>query len=260
MDYLHKFNDNPYEDLYWNIPEQTKKTVNVIGGNAKNFHVPARVSEYFSNSYPVDVKTVLPDALKSKLPPLPNLIFLESTDSGSFDDSDKFKELAKSADYNLLIGDFSKNSITEKAINSICKAGKIVVTRDAVDNLINTDLERVLMNENLIIFASMAQLQKLFRAVYYPKVLLLTQSLMQVAENIHKFTLSYPVSIVTLHDAQMIIAKNGNINVVPIEKTGYSPITIWNGELAVKITAMNLFNSNNFLEATTAALFEKKSI
>lgn len=259
MDFMHKINNNPYEDLYWNIAEQTKSVVNVIGGNVQNFHTSAKISEYFSNNYPVDVKTVLPDALKNKLPPLPNLIFLESTDSGSFDDTEKFKELVESADYNLLIGDFSKNSITEKAINNICKTGKIVITRDAVDNLINSAPERVLMNENLIIFASMAQLQKLFRAVYYPKVLLLTQSLMQVAENIHKFTLSYPVSIITLHDGQMLVAKNGNVNVVPIDKTGYSPITIWSGEMAAKITAMNLFNPDNFIKASTAALFAKQS-
>ena len=105
----------------------------------------------------------------------------------------------------------------------------------------------------------MAQLQKLFRAVYYPKMLLLTQSLIQVAENLHKFTLSYPVSIITLHDNQIIIAKNGNINVVPIEKTDYSPITIWSGECAAKLTVMNLFNPDNFLKASVAALFRKSS-
>ena len=111
------------------------------------------------------------------------------------------------------------------------------------------------MNEKLIIFASMAQLQKLFRAVYYPKVLLLSQSLVQVAEALHKFTLSYPISIITFHSGQILVAKNGNVNVVPLEKSGYSPITIWNGELAAKIVALNLYNPDNFLVTTTTALF-----
>ena len=78
---------------------------------------------------------------------------------------------------------------------------------------------------------------------------------MQVAEALHKFTLSYPVSLITLHNEQVLVAKNGQVNVVPLEKTGYAPLTIWNGELASKIVAMNLFNPDNFLDATVAALF-----
>ena len=148
MDYLHKFSDNPYEDLYWNIAEQTKSIVNVIGGNSQNFRTSVKVSEYLTKEFPVDVKMVLPDALKNKLPPLDNIIYMDSTDSGSFDDSDKFKDLVESADYNLMIGDFSKNSITEKAIKNACLKGKIVITRDAVDALSNSAPDKDLMNEN----------------------------------------------------------------------------------------------------------------
>ena len=111
------------------------------------------------------------------------------------------------------------------------------------------------MNENLIVLSSMPQLQKLLRAIYYPKVLLLTQSLMQVSEVLHKFTLSYPVTIVTLYNGQVLVARSGNLHALPLEKTGYTPLTFWNGELAAKITVMNLFNPNSELDATTAALF-----
>jgi hypothetical protein len=124
-----------------------------------------------------------------------------------------------------------------------------------VDLLAGFKPERSLMNEKLIIFSSMPQLQKLLRAVYYPKVLLLTQSLMQVSEILHKFTLSFPVTVITLHDGQVLVSKNGLTHIIPLSKTGYSPLTIWNGELAAKITVMNLFNPDNVLNATTAALF-----
>ena len=79
------------------------------------------------------------------------------------------------------------------------------------------------MNPNLVIFGSMVQLQKVFRAVYYPKMIVLSQSLVQVAEALHKFTLSYPVSLITLHNEQIVIAQNGSINVIPLNKTSYSP-------------------------------------
>jgi hypothetical protein len=91
----------------------------------------------------------------------------------------------------------------------------------------------------------MAQLQKLLRAVYYPKMLLLTQSLIQVSEVLHKFTLSYPVKLVTLHDGQILLAENGIVRVVSIKESSYSPVTIWSGELAAKMTVLNLFNPKN---------------
>ena len=256
MDYMHKYTENPFEDLYWNLGEQRKETINIIGGNSQNFRTSEKVSGFIAEKYKVDVKVVLPDALKGKLPPLPNIIYMPSTDSGSFDDTDSFKELITAADYNLLIGEFSKNSITEKAICEVCDSkGKIVIARDGVDLLAGFKPEKSLMNENLIMFSSVPQLQKLLRAVYYPKVLLLTQSLMQVSEILHKFTLSYPVTIVTLHGEQVLVAHAGNLHVLPLEKTGYTPITFWNGELAAKIAVMNIFNPDNVLNATTAALF-----
>ena len=113
------------------------------------------------------------------------------------------------------------------------------------------------MNNNLIIFGSMAQIQKVFRTAYYPRMILLSQSLVQVTETLHKFTLSFPVAIITLHNSQIIIAKNGKVNVIPLEVSGYSPIMIWSGELAAKILALNLYNPNDFLSATSAAVFGK---
>ena len=60
----------------------------------------------------------------------------------------------------------------------------------------------------------------------------------------------------TLHNEQILLADNGTVKAVPLEKSGYSPIMIWNGELAGKIVSMNLYNPNRFIEATCAAIFE----
>ena len=100
----------------------------------------------------------------------------------------------------------------------------------------------------------MAQLTKLLRAVYYPKILLMSQSLVQVAEVLHKFTLSYPTKIITLHNGQILMAENGKVKAVPLESVGYSPIMFWGGEVAAKIVALNLYNPHNFMPATIAAL------
>lgn len=259
MDYFEKLEDNPYEDLKWNIPEQKQGSVNIIGGNEKNFHTEVKMAEFLAGSYPVkEILVVLPDALKNKLPPLPNFRFLPSIDSGSFDESQELINAFNGAGFNLVLGDFSKNSVTGRAVASAVSASEkmTLITRDAVDLLAENSPEKVLMNENLILLASMAQLQKILRAVYYPKMLLLSQSLMQVAEVLHKFTLSYPVSVITLHNGQILVASSGTVKALSLEKTNYTPMSFWSGEVASKIVAMNLFNPNKIIEASVCGIYE----
>lgn len=258
MDFFEKISKNPYRDLEWNIPETKQGTINVIGGNSQNFRSVVKVSEFLEKNYPIEnINTVLPDALREKLPNLPNFVFLTSTDSGSFADEKELGAVIENADFNIFLGDFSKNAITIKAVLSASEiaASPLIITRDGVDLIAEGNPEKALLNENIILFASLAQLQKVFRAVYYPKVLLLNQSLVQVAEIIHKFTLSYPVSLITLHEGQVLVAKNGIVKAVPVQETGYSPIMLWGGEAVAKVAALNLYNPRNFLEASVSALF-----
>lgn len=259
MDYFEKLEKNPYEDLMWNISEQKQGTVNVIGGSVNNFRNEIKIAEFLNEKYPLQsVNTVLPDGLKNKLPLLPNFIFAPSTESGTFDDSQKLYDLFNTVDFNLVLGDFSKNAVTGKAITGACRSTEkmTLITRDGVDLITENSPEKLMMNENLVAFASIAQLIKLLRAVYYPKMLLISQSLVQVADVLHKFTLSYPLSIVTLYNGQILVAENGIVKAVTLDKTEYTPLTIWNGELASKIMAMNIYSPNQFIKASVAAIFE----
>ena len=258
MDYFEKIENNLYEDLYWNIPEQKWGTVNVIGGSGQSFRTEVKVAEYLAGNYPVEtVNTVLPETLKNKLPPVENFKFLPATEGGTFT-GEGLVEVMDGADFNLIIGDLSKNAVTGRVVTGACEIAEkmTLITRDVVDLIAENGPEKVLMNENMIIFGSLAQMQKILRAVYYPKMLLLSQSLVQVVEVLHKFTLSYPVSIVTLHNGQILVAKDGAVKAVPMEKSGYSPIMLWSGELAAKIVALNLYNPNNFTGATIAAILQ----
>ncbi len=258
MDYFKKIEKKPEEDLAWNIPEQKTGLVNIIGGNEQTFRTEIKISEFLTEKFPIKtVKTVLPDVLKNKLPNLENLGFLSSTDSGSFSSEEELNQVFNEADYNVLIGDLSKNAITGKSVASACNSSEkpLLITRDSVDLITENNPERLLMNDNIAIFASLVQLQKLLHAVYYPKIITMSQSLVQVAETMHKFTLSYPVKIITLHNEQILIAENGSVTAVPLEKSGYPAFTVWSGELAGKIVAFNLFNPNNFSNATVSAIF-----
>lgn len=259
MNYFEKLENNPYEDLNWNIPERQTGTVNVIGGNAGNFRTEIKIAEYMASIYPLqEVKVVVPGALKGKLPNLSNIVFLPSTDSGGFAESQELINIFDVVDFNLVLGDLSKNKITGHAIANAVKDSEkmLLLTRDAIDVLVDNMPERWLMNENVMILASIAQLQKLLRSVYYPKMLLMSSSLIQIADVLHKFTLSYPVEITTLHNGQVIVAKNGIVKAVALEKAGYSPIMFWNGEVASKIVGMNLYNPSKFIEATIDAIMQ----
>lgn len=258
MDYFEKLDKNPYEDLKWNIPERKQGTVSVIGGNVGHFQSEVKTAEFLANKYPLEqVKVVMPDALKNKLPALPNFVFAPSTGNGSFAESQELSDVFNVMSFNLVLGDLSKNAVTGRALQNALKNTEkmTLITRDSVDMLAENAPERTLMNENLIIMASLAQLTKLLRAVYYPKMLLMSSSLVQVAEVLHKFTLSYPISIVTLHNGQIMVASSGVVKAMPLDKSGYSPVSIWSGDLAAKIVAMNLYNPNRFIEATISALF-----
>lgn len=257
MNFFEKIEQNPYDDLRWNIPEQRQGIVSVIGGNAGTFRVEAKITEYLLAHYPLkQVSTVLPDALKDKLPSAPELTFLRSTESGSFASADELMDAFRKADYSILLGDLSKNAVTGRAVASACEnsASPLLITRDAVDVIAENHPERILLQQNITFLASMPQLIKLVRAIYYPRMLTLSQSLMQVAETLHKLTLSYPVKLITLNNGQILVAQNGQVKAVALADSGYSALTFWSGELAAKIVALNLYNPDNFIPATICAI------
>lgn len=249
-----------YPDLSWNIPEQKTGSINIVGGNAQGFSTVVRIAEFVASHYPFrETKIVLPDSLKKSLPVNTNINFAPSTESGSFAKSPELDNAFDTADINLIIGDLSKNSATSVAIShAIQKSpGKLyVITRDAVD-LLATEMSTLLELSNLFIIATIAQLQKIFRAVYYPKMILLSQPIIPTIETLHKFTLSFPTTTLTFHQDQIIVSNNGNTTTTPLNITDYSPLNLWNGQLAAHIAALNFFNPNKPLEATTAAILQK---
>lgn len=245
-----------YSDLLWNLPEQKSGKISVIGGNAQNFSTEIRISEFISKLARLEnVTTVLPDSLKSTLPPLPNLVFTPSTDSGTFKKSAELGSALASSDFSVFLGDFSKNAETSIAISDVVKNLEIpfLLTRDTID-LIASDAPNFIEKSNLFIVAPAIQIQKLFRSVFYPKVILLSMPLLQFIEALHKFTLSYPLTILTFHEGQIIVAHDGKIVTTPIEITNYSPLSLWSGELAAKIAILNHFNPSDPLKATAAAI------
>lgn len=257
MEYWTKQTEPLFKDLEWNFPEQKSGIVAVIGGNSNNFSATAKIAEYLSGSYPIArVETYLPDSLQRKIPSIPGINFVPSTESGSIAKSEELNQALAQADFGLFPGDLSKNSATSIAMTDAIKntSCPIIFTRDAVD-IATTEISSIIEDHKLFILASMTQLQKIFRSLLYPKMLLLSQPLMPTVETLHKFTLSYNnCTIITYHQNQIIIAQNGKVITTPIEKTSYTPLTFFTGTLSADLVAYNLWNPSKPLEASATAI------
>ena len=258
--------DPRYPDVRWNLPERATGSLSIVGGSSHGFQAVVRAGEFASTNLPLaHVQLVLPSSLEkvlanagaagsatdSKL--APQLLFAPATPAGTLAKSSTLTQ--QNADAVLLIGDLSKNAETAEAMSALCRAyaGPLVIARDSLD-LLTTNASSLVMRPHTTLVASLAQLQKLFRALYYPKMLLLTAPLMSVVEALHKFTLSYPVTLLTLHEGQILTAADGEVVSTPLGDTDYSPLGLWNGELATRVAAYQIFCPGQELAATTAAI------
>lgn len=257
MDYWKKVSAPLEKDLEWNFPEQKSNTIAIIGGNGNNFSYEAKLSEYLNATYPVNkVESYFPDTLKKSLPSIPGVNFLESTESGSFKKSEALNLALQAADFTILPGDLSKNSATNIAISSAIKTATspIIISRDAVD-LLSPNFSEFIEDHQIFLIASMAQLQKVFRSLLYPKMILLKSPLLPTVETFHKFTLSYEnCTIITLHEGQIILASGGEVITMPLDKTKYSALSFFIGNLPADLAAYNLWNPGKPIAASVSAL------
>lgn len=253
-----------FPEIEWSKPEQKSHAgkLLIIGGGAGAFRGLAIAHKTALRTGVGEVRILLPNSLKKDIKiDSTELIFAKSNLSGGFsnDSWTDFKAGEKWADSILFIGDTNKNSETailfEKFILESEKP--IFITRDAVDILLDSFSE-ILYKKNVSILASFAQLQKIFSKVFYPKVLTFSMNISNVADILHKFTFSYPAQILTLNNANFIIAENGEVFSTPLDSPlnlgKLSPIAIWSGEIPTKIAVWQLWNKNQRSKAAITAI------
>lgn len=248
-----------FPDIEWSKPEQKNFAgkLGIIGGNKLGF---AGVAEAYSVATAAgigQVRVLLPDVLKKTIPAvITDAVFAPTNASGSLN-KDAASDLANVgawAEGVLLIGDAGRSSETAILYENFIESyeGPLVITRDAVDLVKNS--ARVLVDRpNTTLVMSFAQLQKLFQSVYYPKVLTFSMQLTNLVEALHKFTISYPITIAVLHRETFIVAHDGQVTTTPWE----NPMTIWRGITAAKIATYLMWSPSKPLEAATTAIIAK---
>jgi NAD(P)H-hydrate repair Nnr-like enzyme with NAD(P)H-hydrate dehydratase domain len=249
--------DKPlYPDIEWSKPEQNGQAgrLGIIGGNKLGFAGVAEAYQTASEAGVGQIRVLLPDALRKTIPPIiTDTVFAPTNISGSLskEATAEMNALGEWAQSILLIGDAGRSSETAIAYEQFVQhySGQLVVTRDAIDLLKNTP-QLMAERPKTVLVASFAQLQKLFQTLYYPKILTFSMQLTNLVEAVHKFTITYPTTIVTLHKDTLVIASGGEVVTTPWS----NPMLIWRGTMAANATAYWLWNPSRPLEAVATSV------
>lgn len=244
-----------YPEIEWNKPEQKSRAgrLAIIGGNKLGFATVATAYNEATNAGVGTVRVILPDALKPVIPPtiLDTLLVPSNPSGGMSQDSKQAVAVALTwADHGLLIGDAGRNSETAIIYESLlAMPTPLTITRDAVDLLKNAS-QQMVDRPNTTLVVSFAQLQKLFQSVYYPKMLSFSMQLSLLVETLHKFSLTYPAIIVTFHQNQLIVAKDGKV----VTQEFDDPMRIWRGSVATRVACYQIWTPTKSLESTVASI------
>lgn len=245
-----------YPDIEWSKPERRDQAgkLLIVGGNKLGF---AAVAESYQSSLTAgvgQVRVFVPDCLKGSIPStIPDIVFAACTPSGglSKDATPDLTASAAWADAVLLIGDAGRNAETALAYEEFISkySGQLTLTRDAVD-LVKNNPSLLAERPDTLLVVSFAQLQKLFQGVYYPKVLTFNMQLLQLVEALHKFTITYPSTIITLHKDTLLIANDGQV----VTQHWDEPMAIWRGSVATNAATYWLWNDSLPLKAAAASI------
>ncbi len=245
-----------FPDIEWSKPEQRSFAgkLAIIGGNKLGF---AGVAEAYSVATAAGVgqiKVLLPNVLKKTMPAaITDAMYAPTNPSGSLsnDAAPELGAIAAWAEGILLIGDAGRSSETAILYEQFVQEyhGPLTITRDAVD-LVKNSAQLLVDRPKTLLIVSFAQLQKLFQSVYYPKVLTFSMQLTNLVEALHKFTITYPVTIAVLHKDTFIVAHDGAVVTTPWE----NPMMIWRGNTAAKAATYWLWSPSKPLEATVTAI------
>lgn len=245
-----------FPDIEWSKPEQRSFAgkLAIIGGNKLGF---AGVAEAYSVATAAGVgqiKVLLPNVLKKTMPAaITDALYAPTNISGSLskDAAPELAAIAAWAEGILLIGDAGRSSETAILYEQFIQQyqGPLTITRDAAD-LVRNSSQLLVDRPKTLLIVSFAQLQKLFQSVYYPKVLTFSMQLTNLVEALHKFTITYPVTIAVLHKETFIVAHDGEVATTPWE----NPMMIWRGNTAAKAATYWLWSPTKPLEATATAI------
>ena len=218
----------------------------LIGGNKGSFFAVANAMQMAVKRGVGEVRVVMPKSLKGKVPSMPEIIFAEAEASGAFGKPALSEILLQAAwaDAVVVVGELGRNAETSVMMAEFLKIcdKPIYLMRDAVDAAAADVMNWSLNETPVTLLVTVPQLQKLLRTMYYPKMITLSMPTNQLVETLHKFTLSFEMTIMTFHNEQIIMAQNGEVITASMHDTGFTPINLWDGKAVVDTAILKLWN------------------
>jgi NAD(P)H-hydrate repair Nnr-like enzyme with NAD(P)H-hydrate dehydratase domain len=245
-----------YSDLIWSQPQNSTHAgkLLIVGGNAHGFSAPANAYASAFKAGIGSVKVCLPDKLKVNVGlSIIDAVFCPSTPSGSFAKLSlaDMLDFADWSDTTLLAGDFGRNSETAMLLEAFVTdyKGNLCITKDALDYF--TQSPGILFSRrNTLIVGTMAQLRKISIKADPDNVITLSMGLLKLIEALHNMTERLPISIITKHEDNLIVARRGKVSST---KMGDSR-PIWRIPVSSYASVWWLQNPDEVFEALTSAV------
>jgi hypothetical protein len=244
-----------YENLLWSRPENKIHAgkVLVIGGNKNGFSKTVNSYQGLLNAGAGSITVLLPKTVKKVLGHIsPDVIYCPDTDSGSFgpESYGDMVEYSSGIDGTFMPGELSNNSQTlvviEKFISGTNKP--LIASEDNLDLMLQLNNE-LLNRTNMIFIAQIDKLQKLLTKLKATQALTSNIALVNLVEVLHNFTSGKRLSIVTIHDGYVIVAKEGIVSSTKIDVL--KDLTVF--KLANYCTCWVAQNPDSIFEALSCA-------
>lgn len=250
-----------FENVLWSRPERRDQSgrLAIVGGNIRGFWAVASAYQLARRLGVGETRAIMPDVLRAKLPlpvkaQIDDLVWAPSNPSGGLAaGAEKILQTAAGWSGNLLfVGDNGGNAETAQLLERFVTddnyaEARLTLARDSVD-LIIYGAETVLNRQNCNLIVSLAQLQKLARAVYYPRMITFSQGVRQLAETLHKFTVTYPATMTVFHDGNLLVAANGQV----VSQEFDQPMRVWNGEVASRAAVWSVWQADMLKAVATS--------
>jgi len=254
--WLHQTREKPlFPELEWSRPENRAHagSLLIVGGNKQGFADVAEAYAAATKAGIGHIRVLLPDTLHKTVGRLfPAADFAPSTPSGSFAKNTlgELLPIALSTDGVLLAGNFSHNSETAIVLESFLAKyqGPVAITRDAIE-YVTPLAQKISQRENTLLILSFSQLQKFATTLKWPTAFTSTMDMVPAVEALHRLTEQYPLSIITRHNDQLIVAEQGRVSTTPAAAGN-----VWRVKTAAAASVWWLQHPGKSFEALTTSL------
>ena len=248
-----------FPDLQWSRPEnrQFAGKLLIVGGNVHGFAAAAEAYGVAEQAGIGTTRVLLPDVLRKTVGRIfPAAEYAPSTPSGSFGQRalGELLPLGAWADGVLLAGDLGRNSETAILLERFVTtySGQVTMTRDAADYFTSSP-RLILERPGTLLVISFAQLQKLALEAKYPTAFTFDMDLLRLIDQLHDFSLLYPLALIVRHLDNLIVAVGGEVSTtkVPTEQL------VWRLRTAARASVWWLQQPTKGFAALSTAVIDK---